>query len=406
MKKIQRGDRNLNWMTPQEVISGLFLFFFILACLILNIKGSISHSNLCLFFVIGLVIINACLFILGKNVKIVPLATLSVLILIMGTAYSVDESNPDLDGYLRAYTYLQDYGISHLNEVNVDTNGGSDTGFLILMYCFIIVGFSYNWFVSFLALISSLLIYKGTKKLNGNYCLILACYILMSYTYDVFQIRFFFAYSIILYGIHYLLQEKRNIKRYLVCVLIAICFHFSAIFFFLLLVTPKFLSKYYKIIIGFFILLFVLAYLNLGGVMLIIASLVPAERLIRYASQGIEISIFTAAFVSIIVLVMIMMTGNLHKKRKNSLTEYLLRLNILCSIVIPVVPISLDFERFLRPVLIVDYAVFSSPLLSNKRRKLFCLVFFVLSVLRVSVMINSFTKDIMTNNYFMDFIFQ
>ena len=390
----------------QEIVSVALLVLFTIACLCANIGNTVSHGNICLFFVGGLALINAVIYFMGKDVKIVPFITLAVLVLIMGTAYSIDESNPDLDGYLRGYTYLQDYGISHLNDVNADTNGGADLGFLILMYLFIILGFSYNGFVTTLAIASAILIVSGIKRIRGNYSFILPCYMLMSFTYDVFQIRFFFAYSIVVYGIHFLIKPHKEPLKYFFSVLIAMAFHFSSVFFLILLVTPKFLSRNYKIIVACFIALFAMAYLNIGSLMTIVASMLPAERLMKYASQGIDISIFTSAFVSIIVLTMIMIAGYIHKVSQNTTTETLLRLNILCSIVIPIVPISLDFERFLRPVLMTDYAVLSSPIIRKKgRRYAYCFLVIVLSSLRVSVMVGGFTRDIVTNNYFMDFLF-
>jgi len=368
--------------------------------------GNISHTNLCLLFVGGILVINMLFFFAGQQLRIVPMIFCGILLLIMGTAYSVDESNPDLDGYLRAYNYLLEYGLNHIGEVNADTNGGSDFGFLLLMWCFGILGFSYNGFVTVLAATALIFIYKGIKGINGNYSFILSCYALMSFTYDCFQIRFFLAYSIIINGLQYILREKKDKKRFLTLFILALFFHFSAVFFLILLVTPKFLIKYYKIIIGCFIALFVMAYLNIGSIMTVFASLVPTERLLQYASQGIEISIFTSAFVSVIVMSMILITGSVYKHSKIPFTENLLRLNIICSILIPIVPISLDFERFLRPVLMYDYAAISSPMVENKRKcYFFSAIILILSATRVSVMVNSFTKDIIQNNYFMDFIF-
>lgn len=167
----------------QEIVSVALLVLFTIACLCANIGNTVSPGNICLFFVGGLALINAVIYFMGKDVKIVPFITLAVLVLIMGTAYSIDESNPDLDGYLRGYTYLQDYGISHLNDVNADTNGGTDLGFLILMYLFVILGFSYNGFVTTLAIASAILIVSGIKRIRGNYSFILPCYMLMSFTF-------------------------------------------------------------------------------------------------------------------------------------------------------------------------------------------------------------------------------
>lgn len=401
MNKTTEKKRNRS-----EVVSVLLLILFVVICLLINMWGNISHTNLCLLFVGGILVINTLFFFVGQQLRIVPMFFCGILLLIMGTAYSVDESNPDLDGYLRAYNYLLEYGLNHIGEVNADTNGGSDFGFLLLMWVLGVLGFSYNGFVTVLALISVILIQKGIKRIGGNYGLILSCYALMSFTYDCFQIRFFFAYSIIIYGLKYILQQNKEKRMFLIFLAIAMFFHFSSVFFLILLITPKFLAEKYKIIIGGFLVLFAMAYLNIGSIMTIFASLIPTERLLQYANQGVEISIFTSAFVSVIVIAMILITGHIYKKSKSSFAENLLRLNIICSVLIPILPLSLDFERFLRPVLMYDYAVISSPMVvSKKKRYLFSAIIILLAATRVSVMVNSFTKDIIQNNYFMDFLF-
>lgn len=402
----KRKNLKINRNTKIDLISGLTLLLFFLFCLYENSIGYYNHRELCLYLIGFFVVDNVLISWLGGG-KLSAKFLFVVLFLIICTAYSVDDSNPDLDGYKRAYEYLSDYGFSHMDEVNDDTNMGLEYGFRVLMFPFAYLGFSYNWFVTLLVSFSSVLIIKTLRLYQGNYSFIISCYALMTFAYDVFQIRFLLAYSIVFWGFRYILiEQKKDIKKYILCVLLACVFHVSSVFYFLYLLLPRNIVKYYKIIVFGIILLFVSAYLEYGNILTLMAAIIPARKLVSYASYSVEISIFTAAFVAILVLIMIYISKKIYQNNSNYQTRNALLLNCTCLLLIPIVPLTLEFERLLRPILLVDYSLMSTN--SNFKSKLmmyaFCLLMVLVSFARVFV-IKDLALDVIEYNYFMDFIF-
>jgi len=302
---------------------------------------------------------------------------------------------------------LGENGFVHIDEANYDTNMGSEKGFLLLMLFFSRLGFSYNWFVTIIVSLSAFLIIGTLKHFKGNSSFVIACYSMMTFTYDVYQIRFLLAYSIVVYGFRYILSAKPEKKKYIICVLCAMLFHTSSVFYMLFIITPIKIIKIYKIAIPILVLFFIGAFYELGNVLSLLANIIPAQKLISYASYNVEISIFTALFVVALILCMTIIINHIYNNNRTTEMQNLLILNILCIAVIPIIPLTLEFERFLRPILLVDYSIMSTP--SYYKRKhwmnLICILFLIASFARVYV-IKDIATDVLQYNYFMDILFK
>lgn len=395
------SSRKIELNYKSILIVTLCIFFILFAYLLSNF-GLFDVGVMSWIIVFIILLANVLLYFTNSSSNIVLFFTSILLVLLIGTAYSVNHSNTDLEAYEKLYEFLK-YGGS------VKTAGSiTDLGFKYLMKACIYAGLSYNWFTTIVSFLALILMYSTIKHLSSNYHFVLVCYAIMSLTYDVYQIRFLLAYSFIVCGLkYYLVPKYYKPWKFIIFVLIASLVHFSMLFYLIILVSPlkRGIMKYYKIIVSIAVALILICYaLNIN-----IFSLLRINWFGRgfYASSEVgRVSIFTSLYIVFIILYMIFISKKMvDYQNNNEYIKNLFLLNILCTLICPFLAITLEFERFLRPVLVLDYACMScEDNLPKKERVQLSILFIFICLVRVSVM-TRLVDYVVNNNYFMDYLF-
>ena len=135
-----------------------------------------------------------------------------------------------------AYKYKIDYeyGAFGSNWVEIGNE-------IIKWVCKAIGLSSYNQYLIVLFLLASILLFFGIRKLNGNYHIIFTASMGFIIPAMTVAIRFFFAFSVFVFCISYLIKGERI--KYIIGIIIATSFHRSALFFLVFLLTET-VEKY------------------------------------------------------------------------------------------------------------------------------------------------------------------
>lgn len=151
----------------------------------------------------------------GGDTQLFPLVIIIVLSLVSGLRYDV---GVDCHVYREMYDSPSDIRLITLEPVwHWIIAGLRSLGFASRM-----------WFI-LTSLVINLLFYYGFRKLSVNIYLSIMLYVAMSFGYvESYNIVRQFVAGAILFGtFHYVLEHK--IWKYLLCILLAACFHFSAL---------------------------------------------------------------------------------------------------------------------------------------------------------------------------------
>lgn len=336
-------------------------------------------------------IINTLLFFQNKKCKAVSLISMLFMFVLFAT-------NLGLAG--DALKYKLDY------EANYFGDNWTEAGYELLKNISRFLGLhSYNSFLVLIFIICSLLIWRGMKKLNGNFHMIYAVSMCFIFPALATAVRFFIAFSIFIYSLHFLYENKAFC--YWLGILIAFSFHRTALIFFLLPVcvyiskhsspTQKIINKIsYRILIS--IVLFVVIYIYLTSRLPFIELLirivgkfseVMSYRLEYYTSTIARygaIIFFAVYFANLISAVYLRKKTNIiqnemQKKlnKLNLLSESNYYCNILFIVILPFLNMNLVFFRLLLVPTIMNVILLSNMLVIKqskfqKAKGLFCLI--------------------------------
>lgn len=159
----------------------------------------------------------------------------AIQLVICAIIFSFNTENPDYTGYLGTY-----------NSVNI---GGiykqyfEAYGFLYKQICIFTnkIGLNFNQFRILIFIICMILILSTIYKFTNKCNFVLSVYMIFPFIMDCIQIRNFIAEAIIIYSMRYLLlinahqSKKRNIIKYVACVITASSFHSVSILYLLYL---------------------------------------------------------------------------------------------------------------------------------------------------------------------------
>ncbi len=287
-----------------------------------------------------------------------------------------------------AYNYVYEQISSDKNIFEVYANGtyGIDFGFLLVgkLICFFAP--NYTLFRTSVFLIGMLLIYLGAVRIEkclGERTITLiplAFYLIFPFGYDCYQIEFFLAYSVVFLGFSFLLTKaKRRHLVFIICVSIATFLHKYCFPFFIF----TFFSIKWKNI-SYLLLLFVgiLTLANFAvriNPIAILKDFFPSYYAFNsYSSDSLNpltvllsISIFIVAlFYSYVV------------RNDSMVSRNIFILNLISVVFLFFIFSSLNFERYLRPVMIANYINICFSLRAKQERlKKEALSLFLLSLL-------------------------
>lgn len=127
------------------------------------------------------------------------------------------------DIYDQTYTLKQAFEYGKISEIP------AELGYLLLSSLFKTIGTEINVMFLFIALITSLLLFNSFKTYVNRYKFValLIYFSFVYFTLDMSGVRQAIAVNIILYSFRYI--QRKNIYKYIVCVILASFFHASAL---------------------------------------------------------------------------------------------------------------------------------------------------------------------------------
>ena len=209
-------------------------------------------------------------------------------------------------------------------------------------------------------------IYKNSK----NKSLVLSFYFLFPFVLDVVQIRHFMAISIITYAIPLLYSDnKKSIFKYILLNILAIGFHYMAIFYLILILVKRFSIKKVTIIsiVAQIIFLFVMQSNILIDILL---KFLPENKVyIYFISDKLRSSyllILQCLIVQLISLISVFVCyyiyrkhnkciDNIDTKKEINIYKNTLKINLLILILIPAYFYNLDLIRIFRGISIMNF---------------------------------------------------
>lgn len=302
-----------------------------------------------------------------------------------------------------------DYAI-YLNRYKLSVQGlnlSTEWGFNFLCYLSNQLGFTYQVFLILISLCGLLLMSSTVFRYTSNYGYVLALYFIFPFLLDAVQIRNFFATSIIVYSIRFLISDSnKDTLCYILLVLLAASIHYSMLFC-LIFILAKYLHKSNIIIITFSLV--ILIYIaNIGGTDMIfnIASSLANKQVIeeifhknfigykniKMIRNSIISTLSIIGFILIKNVVIIKLTKikdsyNFDGVNLNTKFKYIniiTKINILSFVSIPLIFYSIEFYRIQQNLLLLNYIVFSFYFINKKleRKKVnisYKNVFFIIS---------------------------
>ncbi|MDO4784061.1 MAG: EpsG family protein [Propionibacteriaceae bacterium] len=162
-----------------------------------------------------------CLPLRGRGLaRLVHTVATLLLFLLMWIVQWTSVNNPDWANYKKAY----EYSLPDLLAL------GREPLFSLLMETGKIFGLDYQGFFAATSLLSMTLLYLATRRYTGEFGMVLALYLVFSYTYDLVQMRSTLALSFIIFGFRFLTQRTRgSVVAFLGLVGVATLIHFSSV---------------------------------------------------------------------------------------------------------------------------------------------------------------------------------
>lgn len=310
---------------------------------------------------------------INRKSKLICTCLFILMLILMGFNYN----NADYNMYNVLFIK---YGIS-------DILSNTEILFQLLCKLFYNINNKYQFFLVFYSAFGLLLMYITIRKESKNPALVAILYFLFSFFLDSIQIRHFMASAIVCYGLTYLLKDnctKKDLIRYLMLNIIAIGFHYMAIFYLLFLLVPKLSSKnlkntLLKIVLPTFIFSIII---NSKIFIKLLTLIIPISKVDAYFLSGdwkvnkiATIIIILIQFIPLIIL----WFSKKYFGNNNTILKKTIIMNILLIIVVPFYFYTVEFGRIFRGIVIIDYIALTN--LINKENKQNNLVLLILSIL-------------------------
>lgn len=318
--------------------------------------------------------------------------TLLILFVIMSGA---NTENPDY------FNYSYSYGVATLatNESWL---------YYALVFMFKNAGMPYQTFRIFLYALGLIVIYIANKKLTQNYPFFYFLYFISLIMIDTTQTFNFLAMSFFTLGISYLLTSNKFKRlKYIICILIAMGFHFFSILylpfvFFYKIIDKKVLFKLFAIIIT--VIVFLSTIINVTGLIPLIRNVLDYFDLSSYLDylnsrtnwgHLLPIGLHLAScFLSYYFYIKVKNESNSNKE----LPRIIFLLNLYGIFFFPLFGIQLTLARITRNLLLVTFmsGIFCLKNVEKKNTKLkLCILLIGFAILQgYFTVYNSYMEDI------------
>ena len=180
-------------------------------------------------------------------------------------------SSPDYAAYEYMYTHLNYYGLH-------------EPGFVLLMKMCLMIGISYQQFRVLFATIIVFMAVFTVRRLTGNKNIVMAMFLIIPLLgYDTIM-RQAIAASIICYTVTYLIEtdNRESIQKYMIGVFVATLFHYTSIFYIVLLFCK---SRYFKksvVLLGVFAEIAMFGIISSGLAYKIVSGIVKNDKITNW----------------------------------------------------------------------------------------------------------------------------
>lgn len=305
-----------------------------------------------------------CIFARKKG-KIVSLL---ILIFLMFN-FTAAQSTVDSYAYSNAFNMISDgKSFEYVNNFRY----GIDFGFLVVMKLVSTITVEYINFRAIVFAISMFIIIISMKKIDDSTIIAICLYMLFPFEYDAFQIEFFFAYSIVTYGLVLLIKnEKHCLKKYILLVSFATFIHKYAIMFFVFLIFKLNSGQLRKLITRLtiaFLILNIFLRINLVSVVNKLLPLFNEMLSLGHYVEGDNLNILT--IIMSITLFLSLYYYSFTIRDYSDEAHNLFLINSISLLFLPFIFTSLNFERYFRPLLIINYTFmnYTATLQRKKQR--------------------------------------
>lgn len=150
------------------------------------------------------------------------------LVLVIFTVIAGNIENPDRANYLMNFDGIQSGGYDYSFE----------PGYQALAFLAACIGLDYGAFHFLLTAVALILITRTVIDLTNRPALAMFAYVCFPFFWDVTQVRNFYAMSIVMYGMRYILVEHRtSMTKYVFAISCASLFHITSLFYLLFLLA-------------------------------------------------------------------------------------------------------------------------------------------------------------------------
>ncbi len=244
--------------------------------------------------------------------------------------------------------------------------------FTFLMKFFNNLGFTYNQFLIFDSLIYIIIISIFVCKMTKYSNIVLALYMIFPFCFDIVMVRYSLGAAIVILGSRYLFSEnKKDIFKYLICVLIGTLIHYSLILS-IIFIIPKFIKRknlIILVIIANFISLFFnkfianiafifknIKFLNIGNKVSIVLNFASST----YNSRTYTMYSLKMLILVIIALIVMYLIENYMKKFENTekiveSVKFIQSVNVCILLLIPLLSFTADVFRLQITISLINY---------------------------------------------------
>jgi len=310
------------------------IVFLYITSFVINTIGVVKENKILIFDILTLLIIS---FLLGRGAN-----------------------TPD--------TY--NYYIGYVNSLHLNLNETFEPGYLILQKISHYFKLDYVSFRLLLSFLCFLLIRSTIIKFTSNPHFVYLYFLLFLIFINTEQIRNFFAFSIIVYGFRFLINNSLRGKiKYLVTVLLACTIHITSLIY-IIFIFVSFKNRKYFIRLIVITTLFLCIFIYIGGNNLsfireIINSFDSGSgKYDAYIEGQTKLGFLYAFLLHFYNIYIVSYSRNILKAsnldtNKNAFVELIYWINLISIVFFPLFMLNLQFIRLVRNLLIVNYIVFS-----------------------------------------------
>lgn len=266
-----------------------------------------------------------------------------VLFIFAWILFGLNCGNADYSNYEFAY-----------NDIKAGRqNDYFEVGFFVLIKIAAAFGLSYQGFLIIISAVCLILFTKAIGHLTENVILTFSVYLLYPFIFDIVQYRNYLAFAFVLYGLHYLLDNKskafKNVIKYFLFVILGALFHLSviiyALFFLVIIKRTRVLAIITAVMFAAIVFL-----INNQDVLINLLLLLHLDRFARYAIDYNFSTFYQYCAVYLMFLFLALL------KFKDNLQSPKFKLLILSSLFLPFIIMNGTSARFIRNVFIIFYA--------------------------------------------------